>query len=798
MSFLTDIYVTVAMTVIKIIVYSYEYLTIPVYYLFRKTNYFMTFPEDEDSCYQKFNAADSRTLSMPVREGDPGSPWRAVEYIDNLVTDALPGCKTLPDLWLRTVKLWPNKLALGTRQVLGTDYEVLPNGKKIVKQTMGDYFWETYLEAEQRVSQLAAGIRDFLGPNTADQTPLVIFSETRCEWLYAAQAAFRLNRPLATLYATLGDEAVAHGLHQTQARVIFTSDELLSRVVKVVKSSPNVKYVIYFSNGVFQKQLGLKVDDMSRFSDTARKSVEEGLKSAPEHVKIFDILEMEEHGKKVIDEAPTSCTGDINKPYFNWQPPAAERAKPEDLAVIMYTSGSTGQPKGVEIMHRNLNSAIGGYFRRMPKLRPDSDIYIGYLPQAHVLELVCEICVLIMGIPIGYSSPQTLTDTSTRIKQDTCKGDLSVLRPTLFASVPTVLDRIAKAVWEKVKEGGPLMEAIFRFAYNYKWRRLTTGFPSIIVDLLIFRKVRGLIGGRVRCMVSGGAPLSEESHLFTNVCFAPLIQGYGLTETCAAACLMESGDLRGHHVGAPTPSVQIKLREWVDGGYSPHDKPSPRGEILISGSPVTRGYYKNPEATAEAFITEPDGTRWFCTGDIGMVHQDGSFSIIDRKKDLVKLQAGEYVSLVKVELAIAQSAYVENVCVYADPNHDFTICFVSPKISQIRKLAVELGLLEDVSRQVQETLPADRLKDESAVTLAEHQLLCKIKQIADIVLKDIQDVGRAKKLASFEIPRKLVLDADPWTPESGLVTEALKIKRHNMRPKFLKDIEEMYGIQKRA
>uniref|UniRef100_A0A0X3P9Q2 long-chain-fatty-acid--CoA ligase n=1 Tax=Schistocephalus solidus TaxID=70667 RepID=A0A0X3P9Q2_SCHSO len=298
MSFLTDIYVTVAMTVIKIIVYSYEYLTIPVYYLFRKTNYFMTFPEDEDSCYQKFNAADSRTLSMPVREGDPGSPWRAVEYIDNLVTDALPGCKTLPDLWLRTVKLWPNKLALGTRQVLGTDYEVLPNGKKIVKQTMGDYFWETYLEAEQRVSQLAAGIRDFLGPNTADQTPLVIFSETRCEWLYAAQAAFRLNRPLATLYATLGDEAVAHGLHQTQARVIFTSDELLSRVVKVVKSSPNVKYVIYFSNGVFQKQLGLKVDDMSRFSDTARKSVEEGLKSAPEHVKIFDILEMEEHGKK--------------------------------------------------------------------------------------------------------------------------------------------------------------------------------------------------------------------------------------------------------------------------------------------------------------------------------------------------------------------------------------------------------------------------------------------------------------------------------------------------------------------
>ncbi|VDN41225.1 unnamed protein product [Dibothriocephalus latus] len=113
-----------------------------------------------------------------------------------------------------------------------------------------------------------------------------------------------------------------------------------------------------------------------------------------------------------------------------------------------------------------------------------------------------------------------------------------------------------------------------------------------------------------------------------------------------------------------------------------------------------------------------------------MVHQDGSFSIIDRKKDLVKLQAGEYVSLVKVELAISQSAYVENVCVYADPNQNFTVCFVSPKISQIRKLGTELGLLEDVSRKVQETLPAERLKDETAVTMAEHQQLCKIKQVS--------------------------------------------------------------------
>lgn len=120
----------------------------------------------------------------------------------------------------------------------------------------------------------------------------------------------------------------------------------------------------------------------------------------------------------------------------------------------------TGTPKGVEIIHDNIICSIAGIFRRLPKLNPDSDVYIGYLPLAHVLELTCELSILIMGIPIGFSNPQTLTDTSTKIKKDACRGDIIVLKPSLFATVPTVLDRITKSVWEKVKEGGPLLEAV--------------------------------------------------------------------------------------------------------------------------------------------------------------------------------------------------------------------------------------------------------------------------------------------------------------------------------------------------
>ncbi|VDO03564.1 unnamed protein product [Rodentolepis nana] len=528
MSWFSDLYVSVAMIFIKLMVYAYEYLTLPIYFMFSKTEYFMPFPEDEQSYFKKFAAEESRTLSMPIEKNDPGSPWRASEYIDNLVTEALPGCSTLSELWLRTVKLWPNKPALGTRRILNTDYEAMPSGKKMVKLTMGEYLWETYAEAESRVSSLAAGLRSILGPSTLDRkeenscpTPLILFSETRAEWLYAAVATWRLNRPIATLYSTLGDDAVVHGLVETEASVIFTSDELLCKVVNLLPRCPLVTHVIYFSNGVVQKHSCLDVNDLARLNATARHSVETARKALPDGVTLHDILELEAIGTAEI------CGGAAKKieSTLNWQPPADERPKPNDLAVIMYTSGSTGAPKGVEITHENILCTIAGLFRRLPKLNIDSDIYIGYLPLAHVLELTCELSVLILGIPIGFSNPQTLTDTSTKIKQGACRGDIIVLKPTLFATVPTVLDRITKSVWEKVKEGGPLMEAIFHFAYDYKCRRLHTGFPSFLVDRLIFRKVRALVGGRLRYIVSGGAPLSEESHLFTNVCFAPIMQG---------------------------------------------------------------------------------------------------------------------------------------------------------------------------------------------------------------------------------------------------------------------------------
>ncbi|TGZ52049.1 hypothetical protein CRM22_010706 [Opisthorchis felineus] len=752
---LPKILVPVGIGVVKLVVYTYEYLTWPLYYLCSKTLRYMPLPNSPIESDWTYNEEESRTLALPTVEGDPSSPWRSVESMQGLATTALPGCRDLVSIWLRTVKLWPDLPAFGTRAVLGTDYRTTPDGRRMIELILGEYSWETFGDAERRVSRISAGLYSMLASETHPRRPIAIFSETRAEWLFAAQAAFRLNRPVVTLYSTLGDDALVHGLNETEVSVVFTSDELLSKVVKIVQRCPTIKRVIYFSNGVFNRELYTEVDNLAVPTGSATTSVAEALTKAPQDLHLHDLIEVERLGAAIMlaqqeelkqkqkdssiatdtssESSVIRTTNSSNSAPSTayqglWMPPAEKQPKPSDLAIIMYTSGSTGQPKGVELTHECLVSAIAGHLQRLPKLRSNYDIYIGYLPLAHVFELNCELCCVIMGVRIGYSNPQTLTDTSSRIKQNFCKGDVTLLRPTLFASVPTVLERVSKAVWERVNAGGEFSKALFRFAYSYKCRRIHGGFPSFLVDRLIFRRVRSLMGGRLRYIVSGGAPLSEDSQLFANICLAPIIQGYGLTETSASGTLMECGDLRCNHVGAPTPAVQIKLRPWPEGGYSPHDKPSPRGEILIAGGPVSNGYFKQPELTARDFYKDEDGIRWFCTGDIGLMHTDGCLSIIDRKKDLVKLQAGEYVSLSKVELALAQSVYVEQVCVYADASQHYTICFVSPKYTALMELASSLGL-EHLAEEARLALKSNDRQNPLAVQNARLACLCKSPQM---------------------------------------------------------------------
>ncbi|XP_064834209.1 long-chain-fatty-acid--CoA ligase 4-like isoform X1 [Oncorhynchus masou masou] len=656
--------------------------------------------------------------------GKAEGPYRCVENFDNLAREDFEGKDTLDKLFEHAVQRFGNTDCLGTRELLNEENEMQPSGKIFKKLILGEYRWLSYDEVDQIISHLGSGLAA-LGQQP--KSTIAIFCETRAEWMITAQACFRRNFPLVTLYATLGEEAVAYGLNECGATHLITSTELLETKLKsILPEMHNLKHVIYVDNKSIRRT------------------------GYPEGIQIHSMQAVQELGAK-----PDNLSI------------AVQRPQPTDLAVVMYTSGSTGQPKGVMIIHSNLIAGMTGQCERIPGLGP-KDTYIGYLPLAHVLEMTAEISCMTYGCRIGYSSPQTLSDQSTKIKKGS-KGDCSVLGPTLMAAVPEIMDRIYKNVMNKVQEMSYVQRTLFKLGYNYKLEQIKMGYDAPLCNLLLFKKVKAQLGGNIRMMLSGGAPLSSATQRFMNICFCcPVGQGYGLTETCGAGTITEVADYSTGRVGAPLICCEVKLRDWVEGGYTSQDQPHPRGEIMIGGPNVTMGYYKSEHLNNDFWVDE-QGQRWFCTGDVGEIHPDGCLQIVDRKKDLVKLQAGEYVSLGKVESALKNCPLIENICAYANSDQNYVISFVVPNQKQLTILANKNGI---------------------SVAWEE---ICNHPAMEKEVLKAIKEVATSIKLQRFEIPVKVRLSPEPWTPETGLVTDAFKLKRKELKNHFQTDIERMYG-----
>uniref|UniRef100_A0A8C7MIL5 long-chain-fatty-acid--CoA ligase n=1 Tax=Oncorhynchus kisutch TaxID=8019 RepID=A0A8C7MIL5_ONCKI len=652
--------------------------------------------------------------------GRPAGPYRAMGATKRLVSSLHPGVDTLDKVFEDASRRFPDRDCLGTREVVMEEDERQSNGKFFKKVILGQYRWLSYAETHRAAACFGIGLAA-LGQRAHNN--IAIFCETRAEWVIAAQACFMQNFPLVTLYSTLGGPAITHGLNETEVSHIITSRELLETRLKfILLEVPRLQHIIVVDDTPTEWHgypRGISVHNMATV---------QGLRTKPENGK---------------------------------------HPMPSDIAVIMYTSGSTGIPKGVMISHSNIIAGITGMAERIPNLG-ENDTYIGYLPLAHVLELSAELVCVAHGCRIGYSSPQTLADQSTKIKKGS-KGDTSVLQPTLMAAVPEIMDRIYKNVMTKVEEMSSAQRTLFTLAYNYKLEQLSQGRSTPLCDNLVFKKVRSLLGGKTRVLLSGGAPLSAATQRFINVCFCcPVGQGYGLTETCGAGTISEMWDYSTGRVGGPLICSEIKLKDWVEGGYHITDTPTPRGEILIGGPNVTMGYYKN-EAKNQDFFVDENGQRWFCTGDIGEVHPDGCLKIIDRKKDLVKLQAGEYVSLGKVEAMLKNCPLIDNICAYANSDEMYVIGFVVPNQKHLLSLA------------------------EQYLIRGSWEELCDNAAMEEVVLQVITEAALSAQLERFEIPRKIRLSPDPWTPETGLVTEAFKLKRQQLKSKYQDDIERMYG-----
>lgn len=218
-----------------------------------------------------------------------------------------------------------------------------------------------------------------------------------------------------------------------------------------------------------------------------------------------------------------------------------------------------------------------------------------------------------------------------------------------MTTVPLVLDRIIKETNEKLRARTPVSLPIFNYLIDYKSRWVRRGYQCNIVTKLLCPKVQEQFGGQLKYMICGGAPLNANVQaIIKSALDVNLIQGYGATETTGAVLCMDFDILDYGNVGAPLGEVKFRLRDWTEGGYSVLDKPNPRGEILIGGKIITLGYFSQPEMTKKSFYTDEHGIRWFQTGDIGEMYSNGTIKIIDRCKDLIKLQNGEYISLGKV------------------------------------------------------------------------------------------------------------------------------------------------------
>lgn len=470
------------------------------------------------------------------------------------------------------------------------------------------------------------------------------------------------------------------------------------------------------------------------------------------------------------------------------------RPKKDDLAVIMYTSGSTGNPKGVMITHGNMITALTSLSDRLLFDVNNNDTLVAYLPLAHVLELCAELACINRGAKIGYSSPFTLTDNSTAIKKGEL-GDLRVLKPTVMAAVPIVLERICKAVKDKIGKESQLKQDIFRVAFDKKLKKIQNGKSTVLLDKIVFNKISEAVnGGKIRIMLSGGALLNSSLQEFAQVALCPVIQGYGLTETCGASCTQLINQKSTGQVGSVVQCCQIKLFDWPEANYKATDKPNPRGEIWVGGDNITLGYYKMPEKTAEDYHVI-DGIRYFATGDIGEVLPSGDFKIIDRKKDLVKLQGGEYVSLNKVESVIKLMPIVDNCCVIADPSKSYCVCLVSPNPIKVEEyisfvnVEIEVDIKKDgTQNQMKSTKKtSEEVLDEFMKIMEEN------KEFRAKFEKEILNHCLKNGLERFESPTKVKFVKEQWLPDTGLVTDSMKLKRKEIEKFYKKEIEILYS-----
>ncbi|KAI1805352.1 long-chain-fatty-acid-CoA ligase [Daldinia bambusicola] len=657
-------------------------------------------------------------------------PFRHIKAKDGLITRPESHIATTYDILIESAKKYGDKAAIGSRKLIKTHTET----KKVPKVVDGvktevdkewtyfeltPYTFLTYNEYKTRALNVGAGLKK-LGLETGDV--LHIFATTSANWQCTAHACASQSITIATAYDTLGPDAVEYSLTQTNAKAMYTDPHLFKVASRPLKNAKDVKFLIYNDS----TNMPISDKEMADF------------KASNSHLTIIPYSDLIKLGEEnPIDPVPP---------------------KPTDLCCIMYTSGSSGPPKGVPLTHEGVVAGITGLWTVVAESVSHRDTILAYLPLAHILEVAVENLVMFVGGTLGYGSPRTLADSSMR----NCAGDMRELAPTIMVGVPQIWETIRKGIESKVNSGGALTKNLFWGAYNLKSLLVSTGLPgSGLLDAVVFKKVRDMTGGRVRFLFNGASGISAGTRQFVSFVLAPMITGYGLTETTANGALGNPLQWTWDAIGPVPASLEVKLVSIPDLGYDAKSNP-PQGEILLRGLPVCKEYYKNPEETAKAFT--PDG--WFRTGDIGEFDSVGHIKVIDRVKNLVKMQGGEYIALEKLEAVYRGSEFVHNLMIYGDSDNPRAIAVISPNEKPLNDLAKKLGV--------------------------DHAHAHTDPKVLDAVHKDLIAVGKKAGLTGLEMVVGVVLVDEEWTPASGLVTATQKVNRRALKDAYKKQIEECF------
>ena len=564
----------------------------------------------------------------------------------------------------------------------------------------GDELRDLSYDELAELARAVSGGLAAMGVQKGDRVALL--SENRPEWAAADYGCLLGGFVDVPVYSTLIAPQIAYILSNAGAHVVFasTSEQVTKARAAAVEAGLDLTIVAF-----------------------------DALSDAPEGVIAWtDFLE---RGRAFFEGEPAAA----------FEARALE-AKPEDVATILYTSGTTGPPKGVMLTHDNLHSNVWACANVL-RVGP-GDVTLSFLPLSHVLQRMVDYLLLSGGCTIAYA--RDIRNVAE---------DLKVVRPTVAVSVP----RLYEKVYNRVMEAGGARGALVAWAAGVgrKWSTLVLAgrrpgpFLSLqraIADRLVYRKIREGVGGRLRWFVSGGAPLEPSINQFFFSVGLPILEGYGLTETSPVTNLNPLEAFRIGTVGPPVPGTEIRIAD--------------DGEILVRGRQVMKGYYGKPEATAEVI----DDEGWFHTGDIGEIVDDGYLKITDRKKDIIVTAGGKNIAPQPIENRLKTNPLVEQVVMVGD-KRKFPALLLVPAFSILEKWAASNG-----------------------VPISDRRALLEDPRVQSHIDQEIRE--HLGDLSSFETPKKIALLDQEFSIEDGTLTPSMKVRRRVVQDRLKDVIDRFY------